>query len=227
MAKTIKKKSKRAGMMGNSFTYTEKLDSKKEEKQEKDINFILTDHALERMQERNISRDDIIRILKTRKYNLVLSQDYNKFPEYVREYLEESDDPNNFLKIITNNVDNTPTVITVIRNKQIHELFTPTAMKSMEMNNITIDNVMDIIESNPPESSPSPRDSERISFTSTTFPKITVYTNREKNKIISVFKNKRPKNITKKGGKKSRKKKIQRKNTYKNKENKKRKTYKK
>jgi len=131
------------------------------------------------------------------------------------------------MKIITNNEDDIPTIITVIRNKEIPDLFTPTAMKSMEMNNISIDNVIDIMKSNPPESAPSPRDSERISFTSTTFPKITVYTNREKNKVISVFKHKKPKNITKKGGKKSRKKKIKRKNTYKNKKHKKSKSYKK
>lgn len=221
MVKTRKKKLKNGGMV------TEEGKESNEEIDLKDINFILTDHALERMAERNITREDIIRILNKKNYTLVLSKDYSKFPEYVREYLEETSDPNDFMKIITNNVDDIPTIITVIRNKEIPDLFTPTAMKSMEMNNISIDNVIDIMESNPPESAPSPRDSQRISFTSTTFPKITVYTNREKNKVISVFKHKKPKNITKKGGKNSRKKKFQRKNSYKNKKHKKSKTYKK
>lgn len=224
MVKTRKKKLKKGGMV------TEEGKDSKEEIDVKDlkgVNFILTDHALERMVERNISREDIIRILNKRNYTLVLSKDYSKFPEYVREYLEETSDPNDFIKIITNNEDDIPTIITVIRNKEIPELFTPTAIKSMEMNNISIDTVMDILESSQPESAASPRDSQRISFTSTSFPKITVYTNGEKNKVISVFKHKKPKNITKKGGKKSRKKKIQRKNTYKNKKHKKSKSYKK
>jgi len=212
MVKTIKKKYKNGGMFTRGRQDTTDSTESTESTESTDINFILTDHALERMEERNITREDIIRILKNKNFTLGLSKDYTKFPEYIREYLEETSDPDKFLKVITNDTDENPTIITVIRNKEIPELLTPTAMKSMEMNKISIDHVIDTIESNPPERAPSPRDSERISFTSKTFPKITVFTNGEKTKVISVFKHKAS---TKKGGKKSRKKKNKKRNTYK------------
>ena len=78
------------------------------------INYILSAHAVERMKERNITNEDIERILKNIKPEVNKTQ--NPFYEDVNVYKEFKPKEKDFeLKVITSQ-DEIPKVITVIRN---------------------------------------------------------------------------------------------------------------
>jgi len=77
-------------------------------------NYILSDHAVERMKERNITSEDIERILKNIKPEVEKTQ--NPFYEDVNVYKEFKPKQKEFeLKLITSK-DKIPKVITAIRN---------------------------------------------------------------------------------------------------------------
>tara|TARA_E500000178_G_scaffold351847_1_gene413888 strand:+ start:991 stop:1578 length:588 start_codon:yes stop_codon:yes gene_type:complete len=79
-----------------------------------EINFTLSEHAKERMKERNITNNDIERILKNVKPDVKKTQ--NPFYEDVNIYEEYKPNKKEFeLKVITSQGD-IPKVITVIRN---------------------------------------------------------------------------------------------------------------
>jgi len=79
-----------------------------------EINFTLSEHAKERMQERNITNEDIERILKNVKPDVERTQ--NPFYEDVNVYKEYKPEQKDFeLKVITSQ-DKIPNIITVIRN---------------------------------------------------------------------------------------------------------------
>ena len=79
-----------------------------------EINFTLSEHAKERMQQRDITNEDIERILKTIQPDVEKTQ--NPFYEDVNVYKEYKPKEKEFeLKVITSQ-DPVPKIITVIRN---------------------------------------------------------------------------------------------------------------
>ena len=145
----------------------------------RDPKIMLTQHALERMSERNITEAIIINIIKQNQYEKGKS---NQGP--VRIYKGHLDKTKDLYKIITSDDDN-PTIITVIRDK---DMFTESALISMLDNNISEKQVLNIIEKNQPQEVKGNKQGHRLEFTYTYGGlNITVYTNIEKSKIIGVF----------------------------------------
>ena len=159
----------------------QKINTKKQKIGGNNLDFILTDHALERMQERNISKKDISRILSNQKYTFSM----DKKGIFNRLYLEKGKDKEDYLVILTKNVDfnKNPTIITVIRNDPIPEVYTPTAMKSLKHNKISEEQVENVLKNIIPKI--SSKDNERLEFDGDD---LIVYTSKDQSKIISVFK---------------------------------------
>tara|TARA_E500000178_G_scaffold30469_1_gene27638 strand:- start:3669 stop:4733 length:1065 start_codon:yes stop_codon:yes gene_type:complete len=142
-----------------------------------DPKIMLTQHALERMSERNITEAIIINIIKQNQYEKGSS---NEGP--VRIYKGYLDGTNNLYKIITSDDDN-PTIITVIRDK-----FSESAFLSMQKNNISEKQVLDIIEKTQPREVKGDARGNKLEFIDTyNGQTITIITNMQKSKIINVF----------------------------------------
>mgnify|MGYP002630657707 CR=1 FL=1 len=140
---------------------------------------MLTEHALQRMNERNITEAIIINIIKQNHYEKGKSEHGP-----VRIYKGYLDKTKDLYKIITSDDDN-PTIITVIRDKDI---FTESALLSMLDNNISEKQVLNIIEKNQPREMKGNKQGRRLEFTYIYGGlNITVYTNIEKSKIIGVL----------------------------------------
>ncbi len=142
-----------------------------------DPKIMLTEHALQRMNERNITEAIIINIIKQNHYEKGKSEHGP-----VRIYKGYLDGTNNLYKIITSDDDN-PTIITVIRDK-----FSESAFLSMQKNNIPEKLLLDIIEKNQPREVKGNALGNILKFIDTYGDlSITVTTNMQKSKIINVF----------------------------------------
>lgn len=146
---------------------------------EPDPKIMLTQHALERMSERNISESIIISIIKQKNYETGRSEEGP-----VRIYKGHLDQTKNLYKIITSDEDN-PTIITVIQDK---DMFTEKAILSMIENNISEKQVLNIIQKNQPNRVKGNKQGDRLEYTSThAGVNIKVYTNIENSKIIGII----------------------------------------
>ena len=142
-----------------------------------DPKIMLTQHALQRMSERNITEAIIVNIIKQNQYEKGISNE-----GIVRIYKGYLDGTNCLYKIITSDDDN-PTIITVIRDK-----FSESAFLSMQKNNIPEKLVLDIIEKNQPREIKGNALGNILKFIDTYGDlSITVTTNMQKSKIINVF----------------------------------------
>lgn len=142
-----------------------------------DPKIMLTHHALQRMNERNITEAIIVDIIKQNQY-----EKGNSDEGTVRIYKGYLDGTNSLYKIITSDEDN-PTIITVIRDK-----FSESAFLSMQKNNIPEKLVLDIIEKNQPREVNGNALGNILKFIDTYGDlSITVTTNMQKSKIINVF----------------------------------------
>ena len=143
---------------------------------------IYTDHANEQMAlpERNISRELVERIITSRPYSYTTGEK----GDLRREYIEHSADPNNFVKIITNDSDNPITIITAIRNNPTDDdNFTYTALKTIEEENLDKNLIIHIINNVIPVK--FGKDKLKFSYKNE-YQKISVVSNLDKNKILSI-----------------------------------------
>ena len=154
----------------------EQIDSRDDE-----VSITLSQHALERMQERNITENDIQYLIKNADKYRKGKNDIGSVRIYSGLIPGDSD----LYKIITSDSDS-PYIITVIRDK---DLYTQTAYENMEANDISSD-LVEYIVWETAEYKGEERDAQggRLKFIYTTKGKnITVFTNKTKTKIIGVF----------------------------------------
>lgn len=144
-----------------------KIDTKKEPK----ITYSL--HALEQMNlpKRKIPKDVIEEIIKNKDYTL--TDDDTR-----RVYLDRKSDPNNWIKIITNNKSN-PHVITAIRNDPVDLEFTYSALKFLKDNDINKEQILDIIKYGKAEQFEKDKLIIKVN-------KFSVVTSKNKKKVLSI-----------------------------------------
>ena len=108
-------------------------------REEETPNYELSQHAMQRLDERVISENDIVRMLLKNKYKL---GDAKKgFSGKVRIY-EDVNHKKERIKLITTDND-TPLIITVIKD---NDMFSQTALDDMQENNISEDKILEILE---------------------------------------------------------------------------------
>lgn len=136
-------------------------------------NITYSQHALQQMAlpKRQISFRTIENIINNNKYELT-DQDKRRI------YLSRGHDPNNWLKIITSNNDN-PHVITAIKNDPIDSLFTFTALKVIEKNNLDKEEILNLVK----KGKPNDFENDKLKFVSK---KYSIITDKNRYKILSI-----------------------------------------
>ncbi len=144
-----------------------------------------TQHALEQMAtpKRQISKETVEEIINNNDYTLT-----NDVPKR-RIYFQSSGDINNFIKIIASDSDPV-IVITAIRNDPIDQVFTYTALQSIEKENLDKQTILDIIANTDgnigeDETSVKPINDNRLLFIKKN---LSIITTSDKKKILSVKK---------------------------------------
>ena len=134
-------------------------------------------HASKRMRERNITNDDLLRIIGNQEpQEVTISGD----PRLL--YTERWGDRGEFIRIVTNPDRKRPTIITVVRNEPIPDEFTQSALQTIEENNLDKDYILQIIQNVKPQT-----ERNNLLFK---WDDLSIMTNKEKTIVTSIRVNK-------------------------------------